>query len=83
MSSIEIEHFAGTERVNMATIAVMSMTHSDMEVTRNLVYLQYTPDHTTMGLFLLLKNTLIVLTALRSVELDEPGVPATLLIRVK
>ena len=65
------------ERMDMSTISAHSMSHSHVEVSRDLVHLQDAPHHASTGLHPIFLHLVIILPALRRVLFDEPRVPAT------
>ena len=67
--------------MDVPAVAAFRMTDRDVEVTRHLVHFQHAPHHTTLRNHAILQHVAIPTSALRSVVLDEPRLPATAAVR--
>lgn len=81
MSHVVIDDLLRTERMDVAAVATLRMTHRDVEVARHLVHFQDAPHHTAFRRLVDLQHIAIPTSTLRSVVLDEPRVPATVAVR--
>ena len=80
---VEFADHQRVERVDVVAVAIGGVAHGDVEVAGHFVHFQNAPHHASLAVHARLFHLVVVLAALRRVFGDEPGVPATTLVRRK
>lgn len=80
---VEFADHQRVERVDVVAVAIGGVAHGDVEVAGHFVHFQNAPHHAALAGHARLFHLVVVLAALRRVFGDEPGVPATTLVRRK